>query len=51
MSWVVWFIMSVFMGMVLLNFLIAEATNSYNEIHENLEKYIWKYKATMVNDT
>jgi len=37
--------MTIFCGMICLNFLIAEATNSYNAVNENLKKYIWKHKA------
>ena len=33
-----------------LNFLIAEATNSYNAVNENLVKYIWKQKVQMINE-
>jgi len=45
LTWIIWFLMTIFCGMICLNFLIAEATNSYNAVNENLKKYIWKHKA------
>ena len=38
--WIVWLITIIVTNIVFLNFVVAEASNSYNEVSEKLEKFV-----------
>ena len=38
--WITFILMLVITNIIFLNFVIAEATNSYNNVKENIEEYV-----------
>ena len=38
--WIIWLITVIVTCIVFLNFIVAEASNSYNEVSEQLEQYV-----------
>ena len=52
-NWIFWGIFFLILGMtniIFLNFVIAEAGNSYNKVNEQLEQFIYKNKATLIDE-
>lgn len=48
--WLMWFAMVLVSAIVFLNFVVAEATNSYNNVNENLEEFIEIQKGELIAD-
>lgn len=46
--WFIWFAIVLMTCIIFLNFIIAEASASYEKVKERLEAYIFKAKANMV---
>ena len=46
--WIVWYTVVVVTCIIFLNFIIAEASNSYTNVSESLQAYILKQKANMI---
>lgn len=50
MFWVIWFLVVVIQCIIFLNFIIAEASNSYTVVKENLDQLINKERANLVSE-
>ena len=48
--WLIWFIVVVIMCIIFLNFIIAEASASYQNVKDNLEALINKEKSQLVSE-
>jgi len=48
MFWIVWFAVVFVLNIIFLNFIIAEAGASYNNVQELLDEYIWQSKAALI---
>jgi len=46
--WIMWMFMVVFALLIMLNFIIAEVSNSYEVVKENLEALIYKERAGLI---
>jgi hypothetical protein len=51
MYWVLWTVTLVVTNIVFLNFIIAEASESYAKVKETIEESKSKEKASMINET
>lgn len=47
MFWLIWFVTVMVACIIFLNFIIAEASNSYNEVNEFLDQVIQKQVADL----
>ena len=50
MYWIIWFLIVVIQCIIFLNFIIAEASNSYTVVKENLEQLINKERSYLVSE-
>ena len=48
--WIVWVIMVLFSSLIFLNFIIAEVSNSYEKVKENIDALIYKERAALINE-
>lgn len=48
--WIVWLAMVIFSALIFLNFIIAEVSNSYSKINENINKLVYKERARLINE-
>lgn len=48
--WVIFFLILVMTNIIFLNFVIAEAANSYTEVSEQLEQFILREKAALIDE-
>ena len=48
--WIIFFLGLVMTNIIFLNFVIAEAGNSYNEVKECLEQFILREKAALIDE-
>ena len=48
--WAVWLMIIIFSALIFLNFIIAEVSNSYNGINENIGAIIVKERADLINE-
>ena len=48
--WYMWLICIVFSTLVFLNFIIAEVTNSYNNVNENIQSLIYKERSELIKE-
>lgn len=46
--WVIWVMMVLFSALIFLNFIIAEVSNSYQKVKENIDALIYKERASLV---
>ena len=46
--WAVWLLIVVITNIIFLNFIIAEASASYEKVSENLEAFILKERAALI---
>ena len=46
--WVFWYICVIVTSVIFLNFIVAEASNSYNNVTETLEPVMWREKAALI---
>ena len=49
--WGIWLLTVITTSLIFLNFIVAEAQNSYNRVISNIRKIIYKQKALMTNET
>jgi|DEB0MinimDraft_12_1074336.scaffolds.fasta_scaffold139483_1 hypothetical protein len=47
MFWLIWLVTVVLTAIIFLNFIVAEASNSYTEVSEQLENYIQQQRADL----
>ena len=50
-AWIWWFITMIIACVVFLNFIVAEASNSYNNVSANLEEFKCKCICEMIIDS
>lgn len=50
MFWIIWFLTTLISCIIFLNFIVAEASGSYNIVNEHLEEYIMMQRASMVGE-
>jgi len=50
MFWIIWFFNVVITAIIFLNFIVAEASESYNQVSEQLENIIWQQRAEMASE-
>lgn len=48
--WIVWLAMVIFSALIFLNFIIAEVSNSYSKINDNINKLVYKERAKLINE-
>lgn len=48
--WFIWLATVIVTCVIFLNFIVAEASNSYNEVSEYLEEFIQKQKADLTQE-
>jgi hypothetical protein len=48
--WIVWFVAVVLSSLVFLNFIIAEVSNSYTVVKENVDALIYKERAGLIDE-
>ena len=48
--WITWVIMVIFSSLIFLNFIIAEVSNSYANVKENIDAMIYKERAQLINE-
>ena len=48
--WIMFVISLIFSSLVFLNFIIAEVTNSYNTVNENIQSLIYKERAELIKE-
>ena len=46
--WILWFMVLVVTNIIFLNFIIAEASASYEKVKENLDAMIFKERASLI---
>ena len=49
--WIIWTIMVIFSALIFLNFIIAEVSNSYSNINENIDALIYKERASLIQES
>ena len=50
MFWIVFVIMVTYTAIIFMNFVIAEASNVYNEVNERLQANIYMTKAKLISE-
>lgn len=50
MFWIIWFFTVMVSCIIFLNFIVAEASGTYNIVNEHLEEYIMLQRASMVGE-
>lgn len=48
--WVVWVMMVIFSSLIFLNFIIAEVSNSYQGVKEQIDNLVYKERAGLVEE-
>ena len=48
--WITWVIMVIFSSLIFLNFIIAEVSNSYAKVKENINAQIYKERSSLINE-
>ena len=48
--WIIWFIMVLVLAVVFLNFVVAEASETYNIVNDSIIETIYKQKADLIHD-
>jgi len=49
--WIMWFVIVVVGSIIFLNFIIAEASASYEKVFNNLDEFIEKQKADLISES
>ena len=49
--WIIWVLILYIMCIIFLNFIIAEASASYEKVSVNIENYLQYQKATLINES
>ena len=50
MFWIIWIIIIIFSSLIFLNFIIAEVSNSYAKINENIDALVYKERSALINE-
>lgn len=50
MFWVIWVLMVLFSALIFLNFIIAEVSNSYQNVKNTIDSLIYKERANLVSE-
>ena len=50
MFWIIWFLTVLIACVVFLNFIVAEASESYNQVNEFIEEYIQQQMAVLSSE-
>ena len=48
--WILWFLMVLTLAVVFLNFVVAEASETYNQVSESIVEFIYQQKADLIAD-
>ena len=48
--WIIWFLMVLVLAVIFLNFVVAEATETYNLVNESIVETIYQQKADLIAD-
>ena len=48
--WVIFFLILVMNNIIFLNFVIAEAGNSYNKVNDHIDEYIAQEKSALIDE-
>ena len=48
--WILWFLMVLALAVVFLNFVVAEASETYNKVNESIVEFIYQQKADLIAD-
>ena len=48
--WIIWVFMVIFSALIFLNFIIAEVSNSYNNVKVNIDALIYKERAALIEE-
>lgn len=48
--WILWFLMVIVLAVIFMNFVVAEATETYNEVNESIVEFIYQQKADLIAD-
>ena len=48
--WIIWFLIVLFSNIIFLNFIIAEASASYETVKEKLDAEIYKSRASLISE-
>jgi len=48
--WAIWLLMVLFTSLIFLNFIIAEVSNSYSRVRENVFAFIYKERAKLISE-
>lgn len=48
--WIIWFIMVLVLAVVFLNFVVAEASETYNIVNDSIIETIYQQKADLIRD-
>lgn len=48
--WCIWLLMVLFTALIFLNFIIAEVSNSYTRVRENVFSFIYKERAKLISE-
>lgn len=49
--WIIWTVMVVLSSLIFLNFIIAEVSNSYSTINEQINALIYKERASLIQES
>ena len=49
--WIIWTVMVIFSSLIFLNFIIAEVSNSYQTINEQINALIYKERASLIQES
>lgn len=48
--WAAWLLMVIFSALIFLNFIIAEVSNSYSKINDNINELVYKERAKLIHE-
>ena len=48
--WIIWIMMVIFSSLIFLNFIIAEVSNSYAVVKENIDALVYRERAGLINE-
>jgi len=49
--WIIWFLVAFLTCIIFLNFIIAEAAESYAKVNENIDNILTQAKIVLINET
>lgn len=48
--WFIWLLTFIMACLIFMNFIIAEVSNSYKKVKDNIDSYVYKERASMVKE-